>query len=102
MKQKRFAVDKGTPCLWFKCTAPITPECAGEQRIYCEKDWRTLIPLSRLEPLYHELKASHRAYEGVHDYWRDRYRVAADTLREPAQGREPRLAPPSRERRLLY
>jgi hypothetical protein len=30
--------------------------------------------------LYHELKATHRQYEGVHDYWRDRYRVAADTL----------------------
>ena len=35
---------------------------------------------SRLEPLYHELMASYRQYEGVHDYWRDRYRVASDTL----------------------
>jgi hypothetical protein len=81
-KQKRFAVEKGTgtPWLWFKCVAPATPDCAGEQRIRCETDWRSLIPLSRLEPLYHELQASHRQYEGVHDYWRDRYRVAADTL----------------------
>ncbi len=83
-KQKRFAIEKGkkteTPYLWFKCAAPRTPACAGEQRIRCETDWRSLTPLSRLEPLYHELMASHRQYEGVHDYWRDRYRVAADTL----------------------
>ncbi len=82
MKQKRFAVEKGTgtPWLWFKCAAPCEPGCAGEQRIRCETDWRSLVPLSRLEPVYHELMASHRAYEGVHDYWRDRYKVAADTL----------------------
>jgi hypothetical protein len=80
MKQKRFAVEKGTPYLWFQCVAPRLPECGGQQRIRCETNWRSLIPLSRLEPLYHELKASHQAYEGVHDYWRDRYRVAADTL----------------------
>jgi len=79
-KQKRFAVENGTPYLWFQCEAPREPGCAGEQRIRCETDWRSLIPLSRLEPLYHEFTASHRAYEGVHDYWRDRYRVAADTL----------------------
>ncbi len=33
----------------------------------------------RTELLYQELRASHHAYEGVHDYWRDRYRVAADS-----------------------
>jgi hypothetical protein len=26
------------------------------------------------------LKQSHKSYEATHDYWRDRYRVAADTL----------------------
>jgi hypothetical protein len=80
MKQKRFAVDKGKPCLWFKCVTPRLKECDGEQRIYCETDWRSLVPLSRLEPLYHELKASHQEYEAAHDYWRDRYKVAADSL----------------------
>lgn len=80
MKQKRFAVESGTPYLWFKCIAPFNAACAGEQRIRCATDWRALIPISRLEPLYHELKASHWQYEGVHDYWRDRYRVAGDTL----------------------
>lgn len=48
MKQKRFAVDKGKPCLWFQCVAPATKACAGEQRIYCETDWRGLIPLVAL------------------------------------------------------
>jgi hypothetical protein len=84
MKQTRFAIEKGktkdTPYLWFKCVAPATPECQGEQRIRCETDWRSLIPLSRLDPIYHELLKSHYEYEGVHDYWRDRYRVAADNL----------------------
>jgi hypothetical protein len=84
MKQTRFAIEKGktkeTPWLWFKCAAPATPACAGEQRIRCETDWRSLVPLSRLNPVYHELLKSHYEYEGVHDYWRDRYRVAADTL----------------------
>jgi hypothetical protein len=99
MKQTRFAIEtkktrltakkkqtgsaakkKETPWLWFKCVAPRLPECEGEQRIRCETDWRSLIPLSRLEPLYHELRKSHYEYEGTHDYWRDRYRVAADTL----------------------
>lgn len=88
MKQTRFAIDKadpndvykGRPCFWFKCVLPFTEACKGEQRMYCEDEWRDLIPLSRLEPLYHELKASHQEYEGAHDYWRDRYKVAADTL----------------------
>jgi Transposase DDE domain len=82
MKQKRFAIEKGTgtPWLWFKCMAPATAGCEGEQRIRCETDWRSLIPLSPLDPLYQELRAAHYAYEGLHDYWRDRYRVAADTL----------------------
>jgi hypothetical protein len=38
------------------------------------------VPLARTEALYHELKESHSTYEGVHDYWRDRYKVAADEL----------------------
>jgi hypothetical protein len=84
MKQTRFAIEKGkkknTPWLWFKCVAPATPACAGEQRIRCETDWRSLVPLSRLDPTYHELLKTHYEYEGVHDYWRDRYRVAADSL----------------------
>jgi hypothetical protein len=81
MYQTRFSANNGKPRLWFRCVFQLTPECAAsEQTIYCSEDWRTLIPLSRTNALYHELKESHQAYEGVHDYWRDRYRVAADTL----------------------
>lgn len=95
MKQRRFAIEtrktkkeqtnptakkKETPWLWFQCQAPRLPECKKEQRIRCETDWRALVPLSRLEPLYHELRKTHYEYEGAHDYWRDRYKVAADTL----------------------
>ena len=57
-----------------------TVECAKEQTISCATDWKALVPLARTEPLYHELKESHGTYEGVHDYWRDRYKVAADEL----------------------
>lgn len=80
MHQTRFSANGGKPRLWFRCTFQLTPQCAGEQTIYCSEEWRTLIPLSRTNALYHELKESHQAYEGVHDYWRDRYRVASDTL----------------------
>lgn len=80
MYQTRFSANGGKPRLWFRCTFQLTPGCAGEQTISCSDDWRTLIPLSRTNALYHELRESHQAYEGVHDYWRDRYRVASDTL----------------------
>ena len=80
MYQTRFSANNGKPRLWFRCTFQLTPDCAGEQTIYCSEDWRTLVPLSRTNALYHELKESHQAYEGVHDYWRDRYKVASDTL----------------------
>jgi hypothetical protein len=80
MEQFRFALDRGNPRLWFRCMIGATTECKGPQTIYCNKDWKALVPLSRLEPLYHELKESHQTYEGVHDYWRDRYKVAADDL----------------------
>jgi hypothetical protein len=80
MYQTRFSANNGKPRLWFRCTFELTPDCAGEQTISCSEDWRSLIPLSRTSALYHELKESHRAYEAVHDYWRDRYKVASDTL----------------------
>ncbi len=39
-----------------------------------------------MDPLYHELRKSHRSYEATHDYWRDRYKVAADTLENRPKG----------------
>lgn len=80
MHQIRFSANGGKPRLWFRCTFQLTPQCVGEQTIYCSEEWRTLIPLARTNALYHELKEAHQSYEGVHDYWRDRYRVASDTL----------------------
>ncbi|HWY19510.1 MAG TPA: transposase [Solirubrobacteraceae bacterium] len=72
--------NKTKPRLWFRCVdGTVTPGCAKPQTITCAKDWRLLVPLARTEPLYQELRASHQAYEGVHDYFRDRYRVAADS-----------------------
>jgi hypothetical protein len=78
MEQVRFSAANQKPRLWFRCMVGGTTECAGEQTISCAEDWRTLIPLPRTSALYHELKESHQTYEGVHDYWRDRYKVAAD------------------------
>jgi hypothetical protein len=80
MEQVRFSAEGGKPRLWFRCMIGATPECAKDQTISCSTDWKALVPLSRLQPLYHELKESHGTYEGVHDYWRDRYKVSADEL----------------------
>lgn len=80
MEQVRFSANAGSPRLWFRCMAQATLDCEGEQTISCKEDWRTLLPLSRTEPLYHELRESHQSYESAHDVWRDRYRVAGDTL----------------------
>jgi hypothetical protein len=66
--------------LWFDCMSGPTPACAKTQSIACSTDYRLLVPLWRTEKLYHELKASHGTYESAHDWWRDRYKVAADDL----------------------
>jgi hypothetical protein len=68
------------PRIWFDCMSGATPDCARTQTIACSDDYRLLVPLWRTNSLYHELKASHGTYEGAHDYWRDRYKVAADHL----------------------
>lgn len=80
MEQTRFSPNDRKPRLWFRCMGPQTPACEKEQTISCATDWRSLIPLARTDERYHELKQSHKSYEAAHDYWRDRYRVAADEL----------------------
>lgn len=95
----RFSANQGKPRLWFRCMIGVTDGCAKGQTIACSKDWRLLVPLWRTDPLYHELKASHKPYEAVHDWWRDRYKVAADHLGIRPKARGYRLAPPARERR---
>jgi hypothetical protein len=68
------------PRLWVECTHGAEPGCAKVQTIACKTDYRLLVSLWRTDPLYHELKESHSSYESVHDWWRDRYKVAADDI----------------------
>lgn len=66
-----------TPRIWFRCMSGMTDACNGVQSIACATDWRALVPLRRDDPVYLELRRTHQLYEAVHDYWRDRYKVAA-------------------------
>jgi len=43
--------------------------------INCEEKWRFLVPLWRTSEAYMALKLVGKSYEGVHRYWRDRYKV---------------------------
>ncbi len=72
--------EQRSPRLWFDCMVTATPACARTQSIACSTDYRLLVPLWRTDSLYHELKASHGTHEAAHDWWRDRYKVAADDL----------------------
>jgi len=83
-----FYVDgRGQPRLRFKCLLRHTSECERAQSIACEKEWRLLLPISRLTPYYNALRKSHESVEKVFRHWRDRYGVAgksADTrLKRP-------------------
>jgi hypothetical protein len=80
MSQTRFSAANEKPRLWFRCMIGATPECAKDQTINCSTDWKALVPLARTEAFYFELRESHGTYEAAHDYWRDRYKVAADEL----------------------
>ncbi|MGI8624545.1 MAG: hypothetical protein ACR2NB_13935 [Solirubrobacteraceae bacterium] len=73
----RFSTNNGKPRLWYRCSLNLEPACAREQSRYCNEDYRLLLPLWRTEPLYFELKLSHENFEAAHDWWRDRYGVAA-------------------------
>jgi len=72
--------EQRNPRLWVNCMSGATPDCAKTQSIACSTDYRLLVPLWRTDRLYHELKESHQTYEATHDWWRDRYKVAADDL----------------------
>jgi DDE family transposase len=80
-RQIKFSANNGKPRVWVRCEdGKQTPDCAKQQTIYCETDWRAIVKLPRTEPLYHELKASHQPYEAVHRYDRERYLVGANDL----------------------
>jgi hypothetical protein len=64
--------------IWFHCLRPKQAGCQKDQTIACSTDWRLLVPLWRVEPVYHELRQSHQSYERVHRLWRERYRVGGD------------------------
>jgi hypothetical protein len=80
MHQVKASTSGGKPRLWFRCLLGLTKECEKDQTISCNKDWTQLVPLSQTDSLYQELQLSHKSYEGVHDYYRDRYRVASNSL----------------------
>ena len=79
----RFAAEP-YPRLWFVCSRGTTESCRGEngtnreQTISCSKDWRTLLPLWRNDPLYHQLKESHDTHERGHHLRRTRFLVGGD------------------------
>jgi hypothetical protein len=54
-EQIRFSAANNHPRLWFRCMNPTESGCEKEQTIACKTDRRSLIPLARTEPLYHEL-----------------------------------------------
>ena len=74
----RFA-HKPYPRLWFECLEDRTYGCKRSQSIACSKNWRSLLPLWRVERAYMALRESHQIYERVHNHWRSRYRVGAAT-----------------------
>lgn len=85
MLRDYFAVgpgEYGSAATKVRTTAESGERSKGRaaQTISCSTDWRLLVPLWRTDSLYHELKHSHQSYEAVHDWWRDRYKVAADHL----------------------
>jgi hypothetical protein len=75
----RFGRSKSNPKprLWFRCSVGLG-DCAKVQTIYCEQDWRLLLPLWRTTETYMALDKARNRYERVHHHWRQRYRVASD------------------------
>jgi hypothetical protein len=63
------------PRLIYKCAAQCAESAGKRMSVYCEEKWRFLVPLWRNEEAYMALRNAGKAYEGVHRYWRDRYKV---------------------------
>src|SRR5690606_6333430 len=72
----RFAKANPKPRLWFQCLVGTGP-CAKTQSIYCERDWRLLLPLWRTSETYMALSQARSRYARVHHHWRQRYRVGS-------------------------
>lgn len=69
-----------TPRLWFQCVLPNTPECQKEQTISCSHNWRRLVLIPRISPVYAALRQSHENAEHVHREWRARYRSGGKSI----------------------
>lgn len=67
--------SEGNARIRFKCKAPQPdePGCQRTQSILCAENWRLLIPLSRLNPLYYALRKRHMSFEQTFRHWRQLY-----------------------------
>jgi len=74
----RFSKANPKPRLWYRCTLGTTGGCKKDQTVYCERNWKMLLPLWRTDDVYMALRNAHQRYERVHHHWRTRYRVGAD------------------------
>jgi hypothetical protein len=63
------------PRLIYACALGCAASKGKRMSINCDEKWRLLVPLWRNTEAYLALRRSGRAYEGVHRYWRERYRV---------------------------
>jgi hypothetical protein len=68
--------EHGEPRIRFACIDPQDDHCDGVHSIPCSRDFIWLTPLSRLQPLYADVRFVHRNREGGFRYGRDRYTVA--------------------------
>jgi hypothetical protein len=67
--------EAGNPRIRFVCATPYGPRCRKVWSIACAEEWADLIALSRVNPLYWDLRHGHHNLEGVFDHARDRHRV---------------------------
>jgi hypothetical protein len=75
------------PRLWVRCAlagAHRAPECSHIQTHNCSKDFKMLLPLWRVDPVYLALRRAQEQYERLHRHTRDRFQVAGkDVQRRP-------------------
>lgn len=65
--------------LTYACQDPTCPSGGKRQTILCKTDYRLLLPLWRDTEAYMAVKEVNRHLERVHDDWRSRYGIGADS-----------------------
>lgn len=81
--QFRFSAESsGGPRVWFYCENCKTgdPEHRKEWSLACSRDWRRLKPLSRFDPVFHELLVARGNREGPHADRRERWGIAGNDV----------------------